>query len=117
MGDTVIADLMIDRSIARATKSAVDTFYETLLADAELRLGRFERAPGRARQAAATGAKKDEMAAVAWGCLILADALTGLGQGGDAGAQAAMRRAGELAGELGLFPLAERVNILQNLQA
>jgi hypothetical protein len=39
MDDTVITDLMIDRSIAGPTKFAVDTFNETLLADAELRLG------------------------------------------------------------------------------
>ena len=117
MGDTALTDLMIDHSMAGATKSAVDTFYKTLLADAELRLGRFEQAADRARQATATGMEKDEMAAVAWGRLILADALTGLGQGGDAEAQAAMRGAGELAAKLGLVPLAERVKILQNLQA
>lgn len=117
MGDTALTDLMIDHSIAAATKSAVDTFYETLLADAELRLGRFERAADRARQATATATDKDEMAAIAWGSLVLADALTGLGQGNGAEAQAAMRRAGELAGKLGLVLLEERVKILQNLPA
>ena len=81
LGDAALTDLMIDRMVADASKTAVDTFYETLVADAELRLGRFERAADRARRAIARGAEKNEMAAVAWGSIILADALTGLGQG------------------------------------
>ena len=57
------------------------------------------------------------MAAVAWGSVILADAMTGLGQGGDAEAQTAMRRANELAGQRGLVPLADRVSGLLSRQA
>jgi hypothetical protein len=109
LGDAALTDLMIERSTAGATKTAVDTFYETLLADAELRLGRFEHAASRARRAVASGTQNNEMAAVAWGSLILAEALTGLEQGDDTQTQAAIRRATELADRLSLVPLANRI--------
>jgi len=116
MGDTALTDLMINQSIAAVAKSLHDGLYEILLSDAELRLGRFEGAANRARQAVTTCAEKDENASFAWGSLILAESLTGLGKGDEAEAQAALQRAGELAERYGLVPLAERVKILQTLQ-
>jgi class 3 adenylate cyclase/tetratricopeptide (TPR) repeat protein len=115
MGDAALTDLMIEQTIAAVAKSLHDSLHETLLADAELRLGRFEGAANRARQAVTTGAEKDESASVAWGSLILAEALTGLGKGDEAEARAALQRARELTERHGLVPLAERVNILHNL--
>ncbi|MGD9882813.1 MAG: hypothetical protein AB7U95_22120, partial [Reyranella sp.] len=112
MGDAGLTDRMIAQSLA--ARSLHDAFYETFLADAELQLGRYERAADRARQVITTGAEKSEMATVAWGSLILAEALTGLGQGQGAEALTALRRAEELAKRQGLASLAQRVSALQH---
>ena len=56
------------------------------------------------------------MAAVAWGSLILAEALAGLGQGDGPEARSALLRAATLAEQLGLVPLADRLTVLQNLK-
>ena len=63
-----------------------------------------------------TGTEKNEMAAVAWGSLILAEALAGLGQGDGPEARSALLRAATLAEQLGLVPLADRLTVLQNLK-
>jgi len=116
MGDTALADLMIEQSTAVVAQSATDIFYQTLIADAELRLGRFARAADRARLCAANAIKLSEMAAVAWANLLLAEALSGLGQGDGPEARSALSRTLELAGQLGLVPLAERAAVLHNLR-
>jgi hypothetical protein len=114
MGDAALTDLMIGQSMAVVAKSATDIFYEALLAEAELRLGRIERAAERARLAAANALKNSEMAAVAWSNLLLAEALSGLGQRDSAEARSVLLCAIDLAGQLGLVPLAERADVLLN---
>lgn len=110
MGDAGLADRMIAQSLEGVTRSLHDVFYQTFLADAELQLGRHESAVDRARQAITTGAAKSEMATVAWGSVILVEALTGLGQGEGDEARAALLRAEELAEQHGLVPLAQRAS-------
>ena len=116
MGDPALTDLMIEQSMAVVTKSATDVFYEALLAEAELRLGRIARAVERARGAAANALKNSEMASVAWSNLVLAEALGGLGEGNSTEARTALLTAIDLAGQLGLVPLAERASALHNLR-
>jgi hypothetical protein len=112
MGDADLTDLMIEQSKAVVAKSATDIFYEALIAEAELRLGRTAHAVERARLAAANALKMSEMAAFAWANLVLAEALGGLGQGDGPEARSAVLRALEVAGQLGLVPLAERAGTL-----
>jgi class 3 adenylate cyclase/tetratricopeptide (TPR) repeat protein len=116
MGDAALTDLMIEQSMAALARSATDIFYETLIAEAELRLGRTERAAERARAAAANAVKMGELAAAGWANLLLAEALGALGQGDGPEARSALSSALELAGQLGLVPLAERAGALHNLR-
>ena len=112
MGDAALADLMIEQANAVVSSSATDTFYEVLIAEAELRLGRTIAAAERARSAAATALEGGEVAAAAWANLILAEALNVLGQGDGPEAQSALSQASKLAGQRGLIPLAERAAAL-----
>ena len=106
-----------DRAVAcGGCQSPTDIFDETLIAEAELRLGRRARHAERARAAAATAATMGEMAAAGWANLLLAEALGALGQGDDPEARSALSRALELAGQHGLVPLAERAGTLHNLR-
>jgi len=116
MGDAALADVMIERATAVVANSATDVFYQAVIAEAELRLGRTARAAERARAAAASGLERSEMAAAGWANLVLAEALSAVGQGDGPEARAALSQALELAQQQGLVPLAERAAALHNLR-
>jgi hypothetical protein len=105
---------------ARQTFGPIDRLifaglYQSWLAYAELRLGRFKRAADRARQAITIGTENEELPGLAWSSLVLGEALIGLGEGGSAETRSTLKIAAELADRHGLKPLAERVNAARSL--
>ena len=111
-GDAALAEELIALATETVSRSGNDSFYETLLADAELQLSHAVRAADRARTAIAAASAQGEKVTVGWGNLILAEALSRMREGDSAEARAALHRAASLAHELGLVPLADRAKAL-----